>query len=178
MAVAALVLGIIGLLLSWLPFIGLGLCVLALVFGVLSRKRARAAGVPAPGIGTAGMVLGIIGTCGSVLVLLAAVASPLLLGSKLGSAKCRTSYAEAMTIQQAVAMYRADHVDCPKSLDELFNQKFLVKPPLDPWGTPYFYKCPGESNPESADVWSAGADRKEGTADDVKGWVGAQVQCP
>ena len=30
--------------------------------------------------------------------------------------------------------------------------------PLDPWGNPYQYACPGTHNPDSYDVWSLGPD--------------------
>jgi hypothetical protein len=60
--IAALVLGISALLTSWIPFVvvlGLAATVLAIVFGVLGRRRSRVAGQPS-GAATAGLVLGII----------------------------------------------------------------------------------------------------------------------
>jgi len=33
---------------------------------------------------------------------------------------------------------------------------------LDPWGYPYQYHSPGQKNPHSYDLWSFGADGKEG----------------
>jgi general secretion pathway protein G len=30
--------------------------------------------------------------------------------------------------------------------------------PLDPWGHPYQYACPGQHNPDSYDIWSLGPD--------------------
>jgi general secretion pathway protein G len=44
------------------------------------------------------------------------------------------------------------------------------KLPADPWGTPYLYRYPGTHNTDRYDVWSAGPDRKEGTADDIGNW--------
>ena len=44
------------------------------------------------------------------------------------------------------------------------------KLPADPWGTPYLYRYPGTHNTDRFDVWSAGPDRKEGTADDIGNW--------
>lgn len=44
------------------------------------------------------------------------------------------------------------------------------KLPTDPWGTPYFYRYPGTKNSDRYDLWSAGPDRKEGTADDIGNW--------
>ena len=42
--------------------------------------------------------------------------------------------------------------------------------PLDPWGNPYQYECPGSRNPESYDAWSWGPDLVDGTEDDIGNW--------
>jgi general secretion pathway protein G len=39
--------------------------------------------------------------------------------------------------------------------------------PVDPWKTPYIYRCPGTKHPESFDLFSAGPDRQPDTKDDV-----------
>lgn len=44
----------------------------------------------------------------------------------------------------------------------------LEKMPVDPWGNPYQYRYPGQDNPSSFDLFSFGADGREGTDDDVK----------
>jgi hypothetical protein len=62
MAVAALVCGIIGIVLGWYPgvnYIALILAILGIVFGALALKNAPA---DKKGLATAGLVLGIIGT--------------------------------------------------------------------------------------------------------------------
>jgi type II secretion system protein G len=41
--------------------------------------------------------------------------------------------------------------------------------PKDPWGSDYIYRCPGQKNPNSYDLFSAGPDRKPDTADDEWG---------
>ena len=64
MAVAALVLGIIGTLfsLNWLTvWVGGPMAIVALVLGILARKQLAAEGKPT-GMATAGLVLGIVGT--------------------------------------------------------------------------------------------------------------------
>jgi general secretion pathway protein G len=43
--------------------------------------------------------------------------------------------------------------------------------PLDPWGRPYQYCCPGRMNPNSFDVWSMGPDGQDNTADDLGNWL-------
>lgn len=44
------------------------------------------------------------------------------------------------------------------------------KMPQDPWGMDYNFVTPGKHNPNSFDLFSAGADRKPGTADDIGNW--------
>lgn len=64
MPVAALVLGIIGLLCAFLPGFGTAItfisCLLAIIFGVIGRRGAVENKQPT-GMATAGMVLGIVG---------------------------------------------------------------------------------------------------------------------
>ena len=56
-------------------------------------------------------------------------------------------------IEQALVHYQTDNTDaCPKSLDDLCTQKYLTKEPLDAWGQPLIFKCPGEHNPDGADI--------------------------
>jgi general secretion pathway protein G len=39
--------------------------------------------------------------------------------------------------------------------------------PIDPFGSEYVYIWPGEKNPNSFDLFSAGEDHKPGTGDDI-----------
>ncbi|MCE9605980.1 MAG: type II secretion system major pseudopilin GspG [Planctomycetia bacterium] len=48
--------------------------------------------------------------------------------------------------------------------------------PKDPWGGEYKIRAPGTYNPTSFDVWSAGPDAIDGTADDVGNWEQAAVK--
>lgn len=40
--------------------------------------------------------------------------------------------------------------------------KLMDSMPVDPWNTPYQYRNPGKRDPSGVDVFSFGADRKEG----------------
>jgi general secretion pathway protein G len=42
--------------------------------------------------------------------------------------------------------------------------------PVDPWGNPYLYECPGRHNPSSYDLMSTGFDGREGGDDDITNW--------
>ena len=60
-AVASLVMGIMSVLITWVPFLGLALAILGIIFAVKQRKI-LAGEIPC-GIATAGLVLSIIGVC-------------------------------------------------------------------------------------------------------------------
>ena len=65
LAIAALVCGICGIVLFWIPYANIVLLVLSIlgiVFGIKARKVC-----PSKGMATAGLVQGIIGTCFSAL---------------------------------------------------------------------------------------------------------------
>jgi general secretion pathway protein G len=74
--------------------------------------------------------------------------------------------------EQALVHFQTDNPSesCPKSLTDLYTQKYLTKDPKDPWDQPLIFKCPGERNTDGADIISRGPDKKEGTADDIKSW--------
>jgi general secretion pathway protein G len=74
-------------------------------------------------------------------------------------------------VEEALVHYQTDNTDsCPKSLSELRTQKYMDKDPVDAWGQPFTFRCPGEHNPDGADIVSKGKDKQEGTPDDIKSW--------
>jgi general secretion pathway protein G len=96
-----------------------------------------------------------------------------------GKANCKKAWADAQEIAQAVTVYETENNgDCPKSIDELVQSKFLTKAPIDPWGQPYMFKCPGDKTSDGADIWSKGKNKADGDEDDVRGWVRVEeVKC-
>ena len=46
---------------------------------------------------------------------------------------------------------------------------YIEQPPIDPWKRPYAYKYPGSHPPSEYDLYSLGADGKEG-GDDIGNW--------
>jgi len=96
----------------------------------------------------------------------------------LNKGYCKTAWSETQTIAQAVDAYKTENNgDCPKSVDDLVSGKFLQKPPVDPWGQPFNFRCPGEKNPDGADIWSKGKNKQDGDDDDVRGWMRMDEQC-
>lgn len=64
----------------------------------------------------------------------------------------------------------------PQSEDaERWKGKYIEKPvPLDPWGNPYMYTCPGTMNPDTFDLECYGADAQdggEGYGRDIESWT-------
>lgn len=74
-------------------------------------------------------------------------------------------------LETAVQTFMMDNNgSCPKDLNQLYTEKIVNKKPKDAWGQELVFKCPGDQNKESADILSKGADKREGTADDLKNW--------
>lgn len=74
-------------------------------------------------------------------------------------------------VEAGLVHYQTENTDsCPASLGTLVNEKFMTKPPLDSWGQPLLFICPGRHNPDGADIISAGRDHIFGTADDINSW--------
>lgn len=63
--IAGFVLGLIGLFISWIPYLGLILCLLAVIFGGIGIKGRL------KGLGIAGLVMGLIGLIIAIIVTLA-----------------------------------------------------------------------------------------------------------
>lgn len=75
------------------------------------------------------------------------------------------------SVEQALVHYQTDNTDgCPKTVGDLVTQKYMSKEPKDAWGQPLIFVCPGQHNPDGADIVSKGKDKQEGTQDDIKSW--------
>jgi general secretion pathway protein G len=44
----------------------------------------------------------------------------------------------------------------PRGLGRRWKGSYIDELPMDPWGRPYEYRCPGEHNRDTYDVWSLG----------------------
>jgi hypothetical protein len=72
-------------------------------------------------------------------------------------------------VERTIDRYQMEHSDaCPPSIQALADEQYLARPPRDAWGQPFKFICPGLHTPDAADVISAGADGRFGTADDIK----------
>lgn len=72
--------------------------------------------------------------------------------------------ADIATLEQAIEMYRLDHLRYPteqEGLQALVAGNYIRRLPEDPWHHPYAYKAPG-ANGRPFQVMSLGADGREG----------------
>ena len=51
-----------------------------------------------------------------------------------------------------------------------WSSPYLERKPKDPWMNEYVYKYPGSHNPTGFDIYSMGADGRDGTDDDIGNW--------
>ena len=86
-------------------------------------------------------------------------------------AKVSTGKLRVKAARDAVTQYMIETPSCPHGIDELVSGKYLDKQNAkDPWGTSLSMKCPGTNDTDGADVSSAGPDKQDGTADDIRSW--------
>jgi len=91
--------------------------------------------------------------------------------NRFKKAQVQTAKTRVTEISNATTQFMLDNNNtCPRGLDELVSQKYLKKGLKDPWGKDFIFRCPGTSETDGADVISAGPDKQEGTADDIKSW--------
>jgi len=91
--------------------------------------------------------------------------------SQLEKAKVKNTKMIIHNVQEALVHYATDNTDsCPKSLGDLVSQKYLNKDPKDDYGQPLMYVCPSTHGSDTADVWSKGKDKQDGTQDDIRSW--------
>jgi len=75
-------------------------------------------------------------------------------------------------IARASWHFRLDFGRCPHDVGELAHppaggEPYLAREPSDPWGNPYFLKCPGRWSASDVDVASRGPDREWMGGDDI-----------
>ena len=114
-----------------------------------------------------------------ILAVLASVAVPIL-AKRLEMARRNATIAEISHMKSALGTFEVDNGRDPTTaegllalvqptagLENTWAGRYLDKVPLDKWGHPYIYTCPGTDDPESFDLVSLGADGVAGTDDDI-----------
>ena len=129
-----------------------------------------------------------------VVVFIIGLLSSVVLFNVLGArtdAQVKTAKVNISALSQALEQYALDAYDYPtqqQGLEALIEQPdslptgasyrtggYLQKStlPLDPWGRPYVYKRPGDKSGRAYDLYSFGADGKEGGEEldaDIGNW--------
>jgi general secretion pathway protein G len=75
----------------------------------------------------------------------------------LDVAKIQRTEQDINNIYSALKLYESTTGSKPANWTKLMDSI-----PIDPWNTPYQYRNPGKRDPSGIDVFSFGADRKEG----------------
>ena len=117
-----------------------------------------------------------------ILGVLAAIVVPKFSG-RTEQARVTAATSQIATFGTALDAFEVDTGAYPKGKSGLAD---LVSPPrdalgwkgpylkndipLDPWGNPYIYECPGKNNPTGYDIMSMGPDGRAGTEDDITSW--------
>lgn len=112
-----------------------------------------------------------------IIGFLASVVGPQIIG-RVGKARTVTAQNQIGTLDMALEQYYLDTGRYPTSDQGLaaLRVKPQISPvpknwdgpylkrevPVDPWGYEYQYKCPGDHNPNSYDLYSLGKDGQEG----------------
>lgn len=114
-----------------------------------------------------------------ILGVLAAIVVPKFSG-RTEQARVTAAETQISTFGTALDAFEVDMGYYPKGKDGL--EELVKQPrdsqnwrgpylksgiPLDPWGNPYVYECPGKRNPSSYDLMSKGPDGRAGGDDDI-----------
>ncbi len=103
-------------------------------------------------------------------------------GSRPGAARIAATTSQLATFAEQIAAFKKDTGRLPEGKNALllltresedlqgWKGPYAREIPLDPWGHAYLYICPGRSNRDSYDLFSAGPDGIAGTADDITNW--------
>ena len=182
-AIWSLVLGITGIPLCIIVIPEI-LAVILGIIGLVNIKKSAGA-LKGRGMAIAGIILG-----GLILITLpfvaivAAIAIPNIVKAKnqvmtiiKNQPMTLKAKSDISNIVSALELYKLDSGDYPSSeqgiqllMNNELGKSYIDKIPDDPWGRHYQYRYPGENNKDSFDLWSPGADGKDGTPDDVTNW--------
>ena len=107
-----------------------------------------------------------------VLALIGLIAGSIgtALFKKAVDARIKLAHVQVRELVGHVQQFMIMKERCP-TVEDLVTEQYLRREPRDPWGTSIVVRCPGEHEPDPADVVSHGPDKKPDTADDIKSWT-------
>ncbi len=123
------------------------------------RVRAESAGMTLLEIMVVIILIGLLGTLAGVALI-----------RNFQKGKVGVAKAQVCKLEEAVNQYFLQFNKYPSSsegLQALITAKIWSKKklPKDPWGRDYVYRFPGTEDPSKPDIFSLGADGKEGGTD-------------
>jgi hypothetical protein len=139
MALAALILGIIGLLLCWAPGVGALLALIALIFGIVAMVKR----IPRRGFALIGVITGAVGVAAGGIVSFFILSGILV---HLDNARASDARFDACRIKGAAEIYRAEHPNQCPTMEDL--KRGYIEPSRgvrDPWDQEYVIDCTGEN---------------------------------
>jgi hypothetical protein len=175
MAIAGMVLGILALVLFWIPFLNWLLALLGIVFAALGLARAGKVQGTGKVMAITGLVCGVLGAAiGAVFWVWVVREVDHAVGRKLRAVDREIAHERVSRLAfEAFPMWSSRHPDkaCPASIDELLEEGSTYDR-LDPWGRAYRMRCGSDLPPgaKAIAISSAGPDRIDDTEDDIQSW--------
>ena len=114
----------------------------------------------------------------AIIAILGALVVPNFMGS-LQESRAKAAGIEINNLQTALLQYNMRYGSYPtteEGLQKLLDEKIIQSKKdalLDPWGNPYQYRYPGQNDFDTPEIWSYGADGREGGEGnnaDIKSW--------
>ncbi len=118
-----------------------------------------------------------------ILAILAAIVVPMFVG-RAEQARVTRAQTDISNISSALDTFEIDNGSYPTTAEGL--QALIVQPPnmpnwhgpylkgnsvpLDPWGHPYQYRCPGQHSTDGYDLYSYGPSGRAGGAGEITNW--------
>ncbi len=109
----------------------------------------------------------------TVIIAILAGSVTLTFQGRAEEARVNRALGDIKQYESAIELFALDHNDAyPGSLNDLMTAKktYVRELNTDPWGSPYVFVKPGKVHPKSYDIFSAGPDGVQGSADDVVPW--------
>jgi Tfp pilus assembly protein PilE len=119
MAVAALVLGILAVVLCWAWFLGGILGILAIIFGALGSGKARRLGGKNKGMAVAGLVLGVVGLVLAIAVIVLAVVFARSVDGYMTKAKTSEAKLQLRQLERRIKSYYDERGELPPSAQRM-----------------------------------------------------------
>jgi hypothetical protein len=119
LAVAGMVLGIIGLALCWIPFAGWLCALIGVILGALGISKAKKLGGKGKGMAIAGLVCGIVGLAIGVLLFVLAMMAAKAFDTYVEKGRRSESSLQLRSIERRVKAFYVEQARYPKSAPEM-----------------------------------------------------------